>query len=149
MNKIKVLLFCLVTSTLLCCAQKNGVEPLEFLDGIWKIEGREVYESWAKQRGKLTGKSYKLIDGTQKVSETLEIKSLDDKIIYTATVFNQNEGKGIPFTLNINNKEWFSFENMEHDFPNKVQYKMISKKELQVSVVGKDGKGFSYKLLKQ
>ncbi len=65
------------------------------------------------------------------------------------TVFNQNDGKGIPFTLKSLEKNLFSFENPQHDFPKKIQYKILNSNELYVSVLGEKDKGFSYKLMKQ
>jgi len=149
MKPIKIFVLLLMIPLFNSCAQESGLGEVEFFIGTWKIEGRETYELWKKEGDKLVGESYKMKDAQKQVSETLEIKKNDDQIIYTATVLNQNQGKGIPFVLNAKNKEWFSFENMEHDFPNKIQYKILSETELQVNVLGKDGKGFSYKMKKQ
>lgn len=130
------------------CSQQE-IEKVNFLEGTWKIEGKETYESWKKEGVKFIGKSYKLREGKKYVSETLEIKIEEDKLIYTATVLNQNQGKGIPFVLQPVKDNLYSFENLEHDFPNKIQYKIISKSKIQVYVLGKDDKGFSYIIDKQ
>lgn len=74
---------------------------------------------------------------------------MENKVIYEATVPDQNEGKAIPFTLNNDIKEYLSFENIEHDFPKKIQYKRINEDEIEVTVLGDEGKGFTYKQLKQ
>ncbi|WP_349254626.1 hypothetical protein [Glaciecola petra] len=79
----------------------------------------------------------------------MEIKFADNKVVYTATVLNQNDGRGIPFVLNTAEKETFSFENLQHDFPSKIQYKVLSNTGLRVSVLGKDGTGFSFKMIKK
>ena len=148
MSFIKKCLVLLVFVSLQPCGQ-DEIKKVDFLIGTWKVEGRETYESWKKTEDRLVGESYKMKEGVKRVSESLEIKTDQNQIIYTATVFNQNKGKGIPFTLNTTNKEIFSFENPAHDFPNKIQYKILSDRELHVSVLGKDGKGFSYKMEKQ
>ena len=122
---------------------------MNFLIGTWQIEGKQTFESWKLSDNRLVGESYKLRDNQKYVSETLKIEVLDDKTVYTATVKNQNEGKGISFELIPVKDQLFSFENSTHDFPNKIQYKVLSETELQVNVLGKDGKGFSYKLIKQ
>lgn len=149
MKNINFLVIVCIVSLSISCAQTNPLKDVDFLVGTWKMEGRENYESWEKAGEKLKGESYKIKDGSKKVSESLEITFQNNQIIYTATVFNQNQGKGIPFTLNTNDKEFVSFENPEHDFPNKIQYKPLSEKEVLVKVLGKDGKGFSYKLIKK
>ena len=131
------------------CAQQKEINKVDFLIGTWQVEGKQTFESWKKVGEKLEGESYKMQEGQKRVSETLEIKAEVGKVIYTATVFNQNQGKGVSFTLEPIKEQLYSFENPEHDFPNKIQYKILSKTELQVNVLGKDGKGFSYKMIKQ
>jgi hypothetical protein len=127
----------------------NKLEKVDFLVGTWKIEGKEVYESWKVDKASLKGISYRLKEGKKHTSETLEIKGENDQIIYIATVANQNEGKGIPFVLQPVKDNKYSFENKAHDFPKKIQYTIVSKKILQVSVLGENDKGFSYKMIKQ
>ena len=106
-----------------CLAQKN-LADLSFMLGTWKIENKQTFETWNKvSETEFTGKSYKLINGEKKVTETLSIKIIDEKIIYEATVPNQNEGKTIPFELIKSDDHFISFENPEHDFPKKIQYK--------------------------
>ncbi len=124
------------------CKSQPNVKDLE---GTWKIEGKDSYEAWQMTaEGNLIGKSYKISDGTQVVSETLLIKSKAEKTIYEATVPNQNDGQTVPFTLNKEVKEALSFENQDHDFPTKIIYKFESRKRLFVQVHGADSKGFSY-----
>ena len=145
---MKVAFLLMVLVAFQSCAQKD-TKKVNFLIGTWQIEGKQTFESWKLSGNRLVGESYKLRDNQKYVSETLKIEVLDDNIIYTATVKNQNEGKGIPFELASVKEKLYSFENPTHDFPNKIQYKVLSKTELQVNVLRKDGKGFSYKLIKQ
>jgi hypothetical protein len=42
-----------------------------------------------------------------------------------------------------------SFENLAHDFPKKIQYKSLNENEIQVTVTGDEGSGFSFKQKKQ
>lgn len=142
-----IILFLMITSS--CNSDSAFFEKLSFLKGTWKVEGRENYETWNMEKTQLIGESYKMVEGKKIVSETLKIEQSQDQIIYTATVLNQNNGAGIPFTLNTNITDQLSFENPEHDFPNKIQYKKLSENEIFVSVLGKDGKGFSYKIIRQ
>lgn len=146
MEKVCMLLLLM---TIEFCGQQSGISKVNFLLGTWQIEGKQTYESWKMQENKMIGESYKVKDDQKYISETLEIKETEGKVIYTATVMNQNGGKGIPFELVSVKDQLYSFENSTHDFPNKIQYKILSKTELQVNVFGKDGKGFSYKLMKQ
>ncbi len=141
-----VLVFFILTNA---CGQEVHLKQVHFLAGTWKMEAKENYESWEKLDNKLVGESFKIRNGEKHISETIEINIQNNAIVYTPTVFNQNEGKGIPFVLKSNQGNLFSFENVNHDFPKKIQYKILSETELYVSVLGDDDKGFSYTLIKQ
>lgn len=114
------------------------------------MEGKEQYENWELSNNKeLIGYSYKFKDGQKIITETLAIKILENTVIFEATVPDQNEGKTIPFILNNEIKDYLSFENMDHDFPKKIQYKRINENVIEVTVAGDEGEGFSYRQVKQ
>lgn len=144
--KIKLLLILVVFSCVSAFAQ--SAEQLNFFAGTWKREGRESYEQWEKSGDSFRGKSYKVNDGKEILSETLEIKSIDGKIYYLATTLNQNKGATIKFVLTNSKDNEFVFENPEHDFPKKIVYKKVSETEMAVQVLGDGGKGFSFKMAK-
>ncbi|HPE74833.1 MAG TPA: DUF6265 family protein [Draconibacterium sp.] len=105
-----------------------------FLAGTWKVENSENYEHWDKMNeNNLKGISYKMINGKMVVTEYLDIKKTDGKIVYTATVLNQNNGIGIDFVLN-SSEGLFSFENPVHDFPKFIRYKHISENKMSATV---------------
>ncbi|MDJ0645730.1 MAG: DUF6265 family protein [Flavobacteriaceae bacterium] len=149
MKTIHLTIVLLLLTPCIGCGQKSDLQKVEFLIGNWKIEGKESYESWKKESNKLVGEVFKIKNGKKVLSETIEIKIVENQIIYAPTVFDQNEGKAIPFKLILPENNLFSFENPEHDFPKKIQYKILSKDELYISVLGQNDKGFSYKLMKQ
>ncbi len=131
------------------CSQQSNLNQVSFLIGTWKMEGKENYEKWKESENRLIGESFKISNEEKNISETIEIKVQNNHILYTPTVFNQNDGKGIPFILKHSKENLFSFENLNHDFPKKIQYKILNDNELHVSVLGDNDKGFSYKLIKQ
>lgn len=143
-------------STILCvlfnysCSSQSYISELNNLEGIWKVENKDTYETWKKDsKTSFSGSSYKLVNNEKKVTETLALNENDGKVVYQATVLNQNQGSTILFTLNTENKELFSFENLAHDFPKKIQYKVITKDKLLVNVFGDNDEGFSYYLIRQ
>ena len=144
---LKFLVVCLCFS--LQSFAQNEIDRIEFLVGTWKMEGKSTYEHWTKDSSALVGESFKVKDGIKYVSETLRIEQIEETIIYTATVMNQNDGKGITFTLNPNVNDKFSFENTEHDFPKKICYTKLTDSEIFVEVLGENDKGFSYKMQRQ
>lgn len=116
-----------------------------FLEGTWKMENREIYEQWEiLDEGSLKGTSYRLNNGKKSVTEYLEIRRQENAIIYTATVLNQNEGKGIDFILQQPDSLLWCFENPEHDFPKVIIYQKRSDTEIYVQVSDGAGKGFAY-----
>ena len=144
---MKTIITFIIVSTLFSCSEYK-LSEFDFLVGTWKMEGKEYYEFWEKLDHILKGKSYKMVDGQKIVTEIIELKSEGDRIIYTPTVFDQNEGKPIQFILLKLDKNVFSFENSDHDFPKKIQYTVVSENELFISVLGENDKGFSYKLIR-
>jgi hypothetical protein len=147
-NLIANLLFIAILSTPIF-GQKADLAEVEFLIGTWKTEDKESFEKWSKQDTKFIGKSFKLINGQERVSETLEIKRQGEYLVYTATVFDQNDAKGIPFILKSTEDKKYSFENPNHDFPKKIQYKIVNPNKLLISVLGAGDKGFSFYLNRQ
>ncbi|MDH3697067.1 MAG: DUF6265 family protein [Flavobacteriaceae bacterium] len=146
---MKTLTSICILCLLLACSE-NKLSRVDFIIGTWKMEGKEQYENWELSNNKqLIGYSYKFKDSQKIITETLSIKILENTVIFEATVPDQNEGKTIPFTLNNEIKDYLSFENIDHDFPKKIQYKRISENEIEVTVLGDEGEGFSYKQLKQ
>ena len=127
----------------------DAIEDLHFLEGTWKVEGSEQYESWEINETGLSGYMYIITTTGKEKQETLAIKTMDNQIVYEATVPDQNEGRTIRFTLNKAIKNCFSFENPKHDFPKKIQYEKKSEKEILVRVINDMNKGFTFKMIKQ
>jgi K+/H+ antiporter YhaU regulatory subunit KhtT len=130
--------------------QTSQIDDLQFLAGTWKVANKENYETWVlKEKGQLEGSSYKIRNNNKQVDEYLSIKNTGEKIIYTARVLNQNNAQPVEFTLNKMVKGRLSFENMAHDFPQKIQYTKLNDTTVFVAVLGDNGKGFSYKMTRQ
>ena len=146
----RLLIYVLLVSINFSCSAQNELKKLDVLIGTWKIENKNTYENWVQQTQDIfIGESYKKAGDAKTVTETLSIKIVDGNIIYEATVPNQNNGKTIQFKLNKSNTELLSFENLQHDFPKKIQYKVIDANKLLVNVLGENDQGFSYTLIKQ
>lgn len=123
------------------CFSQQSVDVLE---GRWKVDGRDSFEVWEKFENGLVGYASRIKEGREIKTETLAIEMRNGTPVYLATVPGQNGGATIPFPLNANVQEMLSFENPEHDFPVKIQYKTVEQDRLFVQVLGKDGKGFSF-----
>ncbi|WP_310555569.1 DUF6265 family protein [Flavobacterium sp.] len=136
--------------TLFAFSTNCNIDELRFLEGTWKMENKENYETWKSiSKTELEGSSYKIKANQKIVSEYLSIKKVDGKIIYTAKVLNQNNAQPIDFVLNKEITNKISFENVTHDFPKKIQYTKLDETTIYVEVLGENDKGFSYKIMKQ
>lgn len=121
----------------------------DFLQGTWKMENKEVYEHWDRlNESSLKGFSYKLEDKQMIITEYLDISNSDEGISYTATVLNQNQGRGINFMLTKSDSV-FTFENPDHDFPKMIVYQKLNDLEILVQVSDGKQNGFAYIIQKQ
>lgn len=134
---------------LISCQGQSALDDLHFLNGTWKVENKETFEVWNLEDDQLIGMSYKINNGNKIITETLQIAVIDTKVVYKATVPSQNNGETVPFVLNPLVTDKLSFENLDHDFPKKIQYQQITDSKILVQVLGDDDKGFSYHILKQ
>ena len=140
------LCFMLVTS----CQSQQTLNDFKQLLGTWKIENKQTFEAWQKiSDTEFKGMGYKLVNGEKLIKETLSIKLQNDQVIYQALVPNQNNGATISFIFQSANTELLSFENPDHDFPKKIQYKLVSDSKVLVNVLGDNDEGFSYYMIKQ
>lgn len=146
-NKMKYIFLLITLLTLNLTFGQSNIP--DFLQGTWKMENKEIYEHWDKLNSQtLKGFSYKLKNGQMGISEYLDISERDNQTLYTATVINQNNGKGIEFKLTKTDST-YTFENPAHDFPKKISYQKLSDNEIFVQVSDGKQKGFSYKMTKQ
>jgi hypothetical protein len=117
-----------------------------FLEGTWRVINGNSYEHWDRvDHHTLKGFMFKMESGLPKVTEYLEIKQEGEKIIYSATVLDQNNGESIPFTLNHSDSV-YSFENPEHDFPTIIRYTPLPDQKISV-FVGTMDDGFELELV--
>lgn len=139
-------------AVLLCwCAQQAIAQaPFpDFLQGTWKVQGKEVYEHWDKLNAQsMKGVAYAIKSGRVVVSEYLDIAQDGDMLVYTATAIGQNQGQGIAFALAASDTAYV-FENPQHDFPKRIAYQQLSDSEIAVQVSDGGEKGFGYTMAKQ
>lgn len=140
---MRYLLLILISIFTFSCSQQK-IKNLYFLEGTWQVEGKQQFEKWDKFEDDLLGEGYKLVDGQKQTFEKLAIKEFKGRIVYQATVINQNEGATISFPLNESISDYYSFENLEHDFPKKIQYQKINETRIKVNVLGDNEQGFSF-----
>lgn len=115
------------------------------LEGTWSMPSGNgvIIEDWVRQsKNELKGSSYKIENGDTTFMENLRLVRSKNLIQYIPTVFNQNEGQPVIFTLVAVDDGQYVFENTEHDFPQRIIYHLKEKNSLVARINGKTSKGF-------
>jgi hypothetical protein len=120
-------------------------KDLYTLSGTWEMRTKNgfLYESWIIQNDSLLrSHSFRIKNNDTIPEETIELIFSNGNLRYIPTVINQNQGKPVIFTLmKINNKR-FVFENLSHDFPQRIIYNLKKQDSLLVIINGKTSKGY-------
>jgi len=131
------------------------VANLAWLSGCWEgnyANGRTVSEQWMKPLGNvMMGMSRTVKDGKTIAFENVRLEQADDgSINYIANPSGQQEARfrlvGLAGTKVV-------FENLQHDYPQRIIYELVSPDSLSARIEGTiDGKtkesGFPYRRVK-
>ncbi|MBO9676529.1 MAG: hypothetical protein J7577_24015 [Sphingobacteriaceae bacterium] len=135
-------------------AQKAPLTTFSFVLGSWEMQTPKgkIVEQWSAGADKtLNGKSYRVnLKGDSLLIEVLQIRTIGKDIFYCSTVTNQNNGKEVCFKLVSTKDQIYVFENAAHDFPQRIVYQDMGKKEMLAWIEGElNGKSrkseFKYK----
>ncbi len=150
--------FCLLTImlsvTFLSCKKENDnptavaapvktfdqLKKAESLLGAWGSTSTEgtLTETWSKMNDSVfAGHTYFVAGKDTVFSESIQLEERSQKLYYTPTVSNQNEGKAVSFALTSSSETELVFENPNHDFPQKIVYNLIGKDSLIAVISGK------------
>ena len=148
---MKIILLCMFF-TALTIAQGDAI--LKLFPGKWKMETdkSEFYEEWkVVEETELVGKSYSVDNGADKISEILYLKKFGDQWAYVATPEGQNISL---FALVEYTPKKFTFENNEHDFPQRIIYEFHKDGKMTAAIEGNVNgefkrKEFSFRLAKE
>jgi Domain of unknown function (DUF6265) len=104
--------------------QKRSIESLNWLAGCWQGTGKQegITEQWMYPAGGLMlGMGRTVKDGRAVEYEFTRISEEHGTLVYTATPSGQETAS---FTLSGGAAGEFIFENKQHDFPQRVIYKL-------------------------
>jgi hypothetical protein len=123
-------------------SEKNfeQLEKMNWLIGNWenKIDEGLLTETWSKENDStFSGTTYFVINKKDTVhSETIILTQLNNELIYRPTVKGQNNDEPVDFKLSSENKNIFTFENLKHDYPQKIVYKKVNETNLVATISG-------------
>ncbi|GEM_PF-1171284 len=116
--------------------KKNAVTDFAWLAGCWdgSSAGREYLEQWMKPSGQIMlGMSRSVINGKTREYEFVQIREQDGGIFYVAKPSGQAEAS---FKLVKNENHEAIFENPQHDFPQRIIYKLEKDGSLAAAIEG-------------
>jgi hypothetical protein len=116
--------------------EETEINSLKWMLGKWQSSTEEgiLYEEWKKVNDSTySGHAYAItIEGDTTFSETAEITKTNGSITYSVTV---NEESSTDFAL-VDNQEGAVFENVDHDFPQRIIYQKLAKDSLFARIEG-------------
>lgn len=143
---------CLTSLFIIACnaSKKENVKTFEKLEqtnwliGTWENASDEglLTEHWKKENDSMYfGESYLIIGEDTVFSEKITLMQDQKELYYIPTVNNQNDGKPVKFKLSSCSEKQLVFVNPKHDFPQKIEYRLITNDSLVAEISGKvDGK---------
>jgi hypothetical protein len=124
MRLTTVIVFVAACSTVAIGQPLATTSDLSFLAGCWRMEGkgRVVEEHWmAPAGGSLIGMSRTVVNGKTSEYEFLHIRDLPAGLAYIAKPSNQPEAT---FMATSKTADEIVFENLAHDFPQRIRYRV-------------------------
>lgn len=107
--------------------EKN--DSIGSLKEIWTTLDDSTYQA----------KSYYIINKKDTVhNESIELMQDGEFLIYSAKVMGENNNQSIPFQLIEDTDSLVVFENKKHDFPQKIQYKLLKDTSIVATISGID-----------
>ena len=128
---------------------KASIEDISWLSGCWEMSEGDftVTELWmAPSGGIMIGLSQTVSDDKTSGYEFLKIEEKDGKLVYTAIPSGQTETSFYQVQLN---DTMVVFENMEHDFPQRIIYTLLNKDSFNARVEATENgelKGFDLQM---
>lgn len=140
-HKIKKILLLSVCILLVYSCGNSGPGKCELFDsfvGTWKLEDDSQYERWEKNDdGSYLSTGFNVKGNDTIISEKVKIYSNGSGWYFETQVSGQNDGKAVVFKSVILNDSIVQFENMQHDFPNMINYYLMYQNSMRAFIAGK------------
>lgn len=119
---------------------QNPWMGLQQLVGTWKNLRSEAAEQWRiAAPDTLKGATYALTPNGPVLMETpVLFRRPNGSIVYRTTVPGQSEGQAVDFALTFFTASSWTFENLEHRFPQTIEYWLVDSVSLRVTLSGSD-----------
>ena len=148
---MKYYLFLLATSlTITSCQpvahtegdEETKLDKLSWMLGKWQMQTPEgvITEEWEKPSDtQWQGISYMITtQGDTPFTEKIRLNYTNDTLYYMPTVSGQNEGKEVSFTEKSLSDRLIVFENLRHEFPQRIIYERTSDSTITATIEGSE-----------
>jgi len=115
------------------------LERAGWLMGRWENNSPEgnASEIWTRENDSTyLGESYFVIGDDTVSKEKIQLTQRAGKVYYIPVMENQNGGKPVEFVLTSVSENYLAFENPQHDFPQKISYKALSRDSAIAEISG-------------
>ncbi|WP_347374889.1 DUF6265 family protein [Aequorivita sp. Q41] len=103
----------------------DKIVSLQWLLGTWVNENEAEFsqETWSKENDS-TYTAYSFVEHNGEVvfAETMALEQKASELLLTVATANQNDEKPVTFKLVTSENGHFTFENKNHDFPQRITY---------------------------
>jgi len=117
----------------------DKIEELSWLVGSWtnRTDEEESVENWTQANDStLLAHSYTLVKGDTVFAERVSLQQFDNVVLFTVIAYRQNDDQPVTFKLIPSEKNVFTFENPEHDFPSRISYANPTKDSIHAWIEG-------------
>ncbi|MFV8359233.1 DUF6265 family protein [Flavobacterium sp. LS1P3] len=119
--------------------KNEKIKAASWLLGNWEnksVDGT-LTEYWKKVNDStFQAQSYYIKEKDTVHFESIVLQQKGENLTYTATVKGQNNDKPVAFKLTTATDKQVSFENLKHDYPQKISYTQITPDSLVAKISG-------------
>lgn len=135
-----ILLLLVIVSCKNSDSNKNEkIKAASWLLGNWENKSADgnLTENWEKVNDStFQAQSYYIKEKDTVHFESIILQQKGENLTYTATVKGQNNDKPVVFKLKTATDKQVSFENLKHDYPQKISYNQITPDSLVAKISG-------------
>lgn len=115
------------------------IDSLQWLLGTWINENEKEFsqETWSRENDStFTAFSFTQVKNETVFAETLALEEKGGNLLLTAATVGQNEDQPVSFRMVSSENGQFTFENKNHDFPQRIIYTNPAKDSLHAWIEG-------------
>ncbi len=120
----------------------DELQKATWLLGEWEKKDSlgTLKEIWtSKDDSTFIGQSYYIQNEKDTIhNEQIELLQDAEHLIYIATIKGENNNTSVPFQMTNDEDSLLVFENPKHDYPQKIQYKLMKNNSLIAIISGKE-----------